>query len=83
MAVEGSVYLQVLVAILFEGIPQEHQLGLQAVITDSSGPMHQNRQYRLFIGWVMMGLGVEVEIGVCGIAALWYTLCPREPTGVA
>jgi hypothetical protein len=31
MAVEGSVDLPVLVAILFEDIPQEHQLGLEAV----------------------------------------------------
>jgi hypothetical protein len=28
---EGSVDLPVVVAILFEGVPQEHQLGLQAV----------------------------------------------------
>jgi hypothetical protein len=31
MAVEGSVDLPVVVAILFEDVPQEHQLGLQAV----------------------------------------------------
>jgi hypothetical protein len=40
-------------------------------ITEISGLMHQSRQYYLFVGWVMMGLGTEVEIGVwaCG------TLC--------
>jgi hypothetical protein len=32
--------------------------------------------YRLFIGWVMMGLGVEVEIGVC--VGLRCTLCPES-----
>jgi hypothetical protein len=31
VAVEGSVDLPVIVAILFEGVPQERQLGLQAV----------------------------------------------------
>jgi hypothetical protein len=34
--------MPVVVAILFEDVPQEQQLGLQAVfITDSSGPVHQ------------------------------------------
>jgi hypothetical protein len=63
MMVEGSV---VTLAILFEDLHREHQLGLQAVIiTESSGSMHKSRQYHLFIGWVMVGLGVKVEIGVC------------------
>jgi hypothetical protein len=31
MAVKGSVDLPVVVAILFEDVPQEHQLGLKAV----------------------------------------------------
>jgi hypothetical protein len=69
MTVEGSVDLPVVVTILFEDISQEHQLGLQAVfITESSGHVHQSRQYTLFIGWVMVGLGFEEEIGVCGLA---------------
>jgi hypothetical protein len=68
-AVEGSVDLPVVVAILFEDVPQEHQLSLQAVfITESSGPVHQSREYSLFIGWVMMGIDIGVEIGVCGLA---------------
>jgi hypothetical protein len=53
-------------------VPWKHQLGLQAAfITKSSGSVYQRGQYRLFIEWVMMGLGIEVEIGVsaCG------TLC--------
>jgi hypothetical protein len=59
-AVEGSVNLPV---------PQEHQLGLQAAFTtDISGSVYQSGRYRLFIRWVTMGLGVEVEIGVCGLA---------------
>jgi hypothetical protein len=59
--VEGSMDLPVIVAILFEDVPEEHQIGLQTVfITESSGPVHQSRQYRLFIGWVMMVLEVEV-----------------------
>jgi hypothetical protein len=37
-AVEGSVDLLVVVAIPFEDVPQEHELGLQAVfITENSG----------------------------------------------
>jgi hypothetical protein len=65
-AVEGAVDLSVVITILFEDVPQEHQFGLQAVfITESSGSVHQSSQYLLFIGRVMMGLGVEVDIGVC------------------
>jgi hypothetical protein len=53
------VDLSVIAAILFEDVLQVHQLGLQALfITESSGPMHQSIKYRLFIGRVMMGLGV-------------------------
>jgi hypothetical protein len=43
MAVEGSVYLPVVVAILFLDVPQEHQLGLQAVfIIASAGSVYQS-----------------------------------------
>jgi hypothetical protein len=43
MVVEGFVDLLVVVAILFEEIPQEHQLGLQATfITTSSGSVYQS-----------------------------------------
>jgi hypothetical protein len=67
--VKGSVDLPVVVAILFEDVPQEQQLGLQAVfITKSSGPVRQSRQYRLFIGWVMVGVGAEVDIGMYWLA---------------
>jgi hypothetical protein len=69
MAVEGSVDLLVIIAIMFEDVPEEHQFGLQVVfITESSGPVHQSRQHLLFIGWVMMGPGVEVDWYVCGLA---------------
>jgi hypothetical protein len=55
-AVEGSVDLPVIVAILFEDVLQEQQLGLQAVfIPKSSGSVYQSRLHRLFIGWVVMG----------------------------
>jgi hypothetical protein len=65
MAVEGSMDLLVIVAILFEDVLQEHQLSLQTVfITASTGSLYQSGQYHLFIGGVMMGLGVEVEIGM-------------------
>jgi hypothetical protein len=62
------VDLPVVVAILFEDVPQGHQFGLQVVfITDSSGSVYQ-WIVPFFIGWVMMGLGVMVEIGVRGLA---------------
>jgi hypothetical protein len=42
-AAEVSVDLLVIVTILFEDIPQEHQLGLKAVfITKSSGSVYQS-----------------------------------------
>jgi hypothetical protein len=69
----------IFVAILFEVVAQEHQLRMQAIfITESSGSMLQSREYRFFKGWVMMGLGVEVEIGVC--MGIRFILCPREPS---
>jgi hypothetical protein len=41
--VEGSMNLPVVVAILFDDVLQEHQLGLQAVfITESSGSVYQS-----------------------------------------
>jgi hypothetical protein len=56
----------VILAVLFVDVPQEHQLCLQAVfVTENSDPVHHSRQYRLFIGCVMMGLGVEIDIDVC------------------
>jgi hypothetical protein len=43
-AVEGSVDLPVIVAILFEDVLQEQQLSLQAVfITESSSYVYQSR----------------------------------------
>jgi hypothetical protein len=65
MAVEVSVDLPVVAAILFE----DFQLVLQAVfITENSGSVYQSGKYRLLIGWVMMGLSVEIEIGGSGLA---------------
>jgi hypothetical protein len=61
-AVEGSVDLSTVVAILFQDVPQEHQLDLQAVfIKKSSGSVYRN-------GEMMMGLGIQIEIGVSGLA---------------
>jgi hypothetical protein len=66
--VESCVDMPVVVAIMFGEVPQEHQLGLQAVfITLNSGSVYQSGEYRLFIGWVI-GLDVQVEIVVCGNA---------------
>jgi hypothetical protein len=44
--VQYSVDLPVVVAILFEDVPQEHQIGLQALfITKSSGSVYQSGYY--------------------------------------
>jgi hypothetical protein len=37
------------------------------VITKGSGPMYQRGEHSLFIGRVMMGVGMEIEVCVCGI----------------
>jgi hypothetical protein len=61
--VEDSADLSVIVTILPESAPQEHQLRRQAVlIAQSSG------KSSLFIGWVMVGPSIEVEGGMCGFA---------------
>jgi hypothetical protein len=68
------VDLSSVVTILFEDVPQEPQLSLQAVfITESSGSVYQSGECRMFIGWVMMGFGAEVEIGVSGLAVHFVT----------
>jgi hypothetical protein len=85
MAVESFVDQPIIVAILFEGVLHEQQLGLQAVFNiESSDPVHPSRQYSLFIGWVMMELSVEVEISVCvggeGVAVQFvYQRAIRSP----
>jgi hypothetical protein len=68
-AIECSADLLVVIALLLEDIPQEDQLDLQAVfITENASHIPRSREYRMFIGRAIMGLGIEVEIDVwaCG-----------------
>jgi hypothetical protein len=66
-AVEDIVNLSVVAAVLSENIPQEHQLRLQVVfIAQSNSPVQQCGNYGLFVGWVVVGPSVEVEIGMSG-----------------
>jgi hypothetical protein len=66
MLVEGSVDGQVVKAIAFEDVPLQYQLSLQVIFNrESSGPIHQSTRRRcLFIAWVIVGFGVEVDISV-------------------
>jgi hypothetical protein len=36
------------------------------VITQGSGPMYQRGEHSLFIGRVVVGVGMEIEVGMCG-----------------
>jgi hypothetical protein len=57
--------LPVVVTVLPENILQERQLHMQALlIAQSSGPMHQCGKYSLLTGWVVLGRGVKVEVGM-------------------
>jgi hypothetical protein len=57
--------LPVIVIILSQSIPQERQHGLQAIfISKSSDPVHHIRKNSLFLGRVIVELGVELEIGM-------------------
>jgi hypothetical protein len=62
---QDSVNMLVIVTVLSENVPQEHQLRLQAVfIVKSSSPVHQYGKHSLFIGWVVMGPSDEVQTGM-------------------
>jgi hypothetical protein len=64
--VEDIVNLPVFVTILSENVLQEHQLYMQAVlITESYAPVSKAQP---FVGLVVMGPSVEIEIHMGGFA---------------
>jgi hypothetical protein len=59
--------LPVTVAVPLESVPEELQLIMKTfVITQGSGPMYQRGEHSLFIGRVVVGVGMEIEVCVCG-----------------
>jgi hypothetical protein len=64
--VEDFVNLPVFVTVPSENVPKEHQLCMQAVlITESYAPVSKAQ---LFVGLVVMGPTVEIEIRMDGFA---------------
>jgi hypothetical protein len=67
MTVEKIVNLPVFVTVLCEHVPQEHQLRMQAVfVPKSSSPDHHCGKCSFFVGSVLMGPSVEVDIRMGG-----------------
>jgi hypothetical protein len=53
--VEGLANLPIVVTILPENVPQEHQLHMIAVLnTQSSSPVYQSGKYSMLVGWTVM-----------------------------
>jgi hypothetical protein len=67
MMTEDPANPPIVITILTENIPLERQPRLYTVITKSPGPVHQCRKCSFFIGWVVAGLGIKVEIDVGGL----------------
>jgi hypothetical protein len=66
--IESLSDLSVTVAVLPESVPEEIQLIMEAfVITQVSGPMHQHGKHNLFVGRVVMGVCMEVQVSVYGV----------------
>jgi hypothetical protein len=59
--------LPVTVAVPLESVHEGLQLIMKAfVITQGSGPMYQRGKHSLFIGRVVVRVGMELEVSVCG-----------------
>jgi hypothetical protein len=66
---------------LSENVFQEHQFRRQAVlIAQSSGPVHQCGKCSLFIGGVMVGPRLELQVGMCGFAVYSMAYSPFAET---
>jgi hypothetical protein len=64
--------LQVAVTILHESFPEKLQLIMQVImIKQGTGPVHQREKHSLFVGRVVVGVGMETEVGMCGLAVLY------------
>jgi hypothetical protein len=55
------------VAVPLESVLEKLQLIMKTfMITQGSGPMYQRGEHSLFIGRVVVRVGMEIEVGVCG-----------------
>jgi hypothetical protein len=63
--IESPSDLLVTVAVPLESVLKKVQLIMEAfVITQGSGPMYQRGKHSLFIGRVVVRVGMEIEVGV-------------------
>jgi hypothetical protein len=68
--IESPSDLSVTVAVPLESVLEKLQLIMKTlVITQGSGPMYQRGKHSLFVGRVVVRVGMEIEVGVC--VALW------------
>jgi hypothetical protein len=70
--IESMSDLPVTVAIPLESVPEELQLIMEAfLITQGSDSMYQRGKHSLLVGccWVLVGVGMEIEVCVHGFAA--------------
>jgi hypothetical protein len=65
--IEGPSDLPVTVAVPLESVLQKFKFIMKTfVITQGSGPMYQRGEHSLFIGRVVVRVGMEIEVGMCG-----------------
>jgi hypothetical protein len=65
--IESPSDLTVTVAVPLESVLKKLQLIMKAfVIIKGSGPMYQRGKHSLFVVKVVVRVGVEIEVGVCG-----------------
>jgi hypothetical protein len=65
--IQGPSDLPVTVAVPLESVFQKFKFIMKtSVITQGSGPMYQRGEHSLFIGRVVVRVGMEIEVGMCG-----------------
>jgi hypothetical protein len=64
--IESPSDLPVTVAVPLESFCEKLQLIMKTfMITQGSDPMYQRGKYSLFVGRVVVRVGMEIEVGVC------------------
>jgi hypothetical protein len=64
--IESPTLLPVTVSISLESVPEELQVIMKAlVVTQGSGPMYERGKNDLLFRSVVVGFGMEIEVGVC------------------
>jgi hypothetical protein len=65
--IEGPSDLPVTVAVPLESVLQKFKFIMKTfMITQGSGPVYQRGKHNLFIGRVVVRVGMEIEVGMCG-----------------